>query len=84
MSKRLQVLLEDAEMRELRRAARARGVSVAELVRAALRSSLREIPRGDVDRKIVLIRAAGNDDIPSPDIDQMLTEIAMGYDELPG
>jgi hypothetical protein len=57
---------------------------VAELVRAALRSSLREIPRGDIDRKIALVRAAGNADIPSPDIDQMLAEIAMGYGELSG
>lgn len=83
MSKRLQVLLDDAEMRELRRAARMRGVTVAELVRAALRSSLREVPSGDVDRKLALIRAAGSDDVPAPDIDQMLAEIATGRADLP-
>jgi hypothetical protein len=83
MSKRLQVLLDESEFRELRRAARTRGVSVAELVRAALRSSLREIPRGDPDRKLAAVRTASQHAFPTADIERMLSEIATGQERLP-
>lgn len=83
MSKRLQVLLDESDFRELRRAARARGVTVADWVRDALRSSLREVPGGDVDRKLASIRAASKHAFPTADIDQMLAEISMDQVSLP-
>jgi hypothetical protein len=78
MSKRLQVLLDEAEFRKLRRAARQRGVTVAEWVRTALRSSLREVPAGEAERKLAAIRAAAAHSFPAADIDQMLAEIDRG------
>lgn len=79
MSKRLQVLLDEEELDELRRAARARGVPVSEWVRAALRSARRREPRGDLQSKLGAVRAAVRHDFPTADIDQMLAEIERGY-----
>jgi predicted 2-oxoglutarate/Fe(II)-dependent dioxygenase YbiX len=79
MSKRLQVLLDDAELREIRSLARARRMTVAEWVRQALRAARRREPRGDVDRKIASLRAAARHSFPSGDIEQVLAEIERGY-----
>ncbi|HEX6314756.1 MAG TPA: hypothetical protein VFZ73_07850 [Gemmatimonadaceae bacterium] len=46
MSKRLQVLLEESELAEIRRAARLSRMTVAEWVRQALRRARREEPMG--------------------------------------
>jgi len=79
MAKRLQVILQDAEYREVQRAARARRLSIAEWVRQALLFARRSEPAGDVGKKIAAIRAAGRHDYPTADIDQMLAEIERGY-----
>ncbi len=79
MSKRLQVLLDEEEWRALRRAARARRISVAEWVRQALRTVRRGEPTGDVDRKIEAVRRAAQHGFPTAEIDQMLAEIERGY-----
>ena len=50
MTKRLQVLLDEAEWRELRRVARARRMTVAAWVRETLRSARRREPLGDTER----------------------------------
>jgi len=83
MSKRLQVLIEDAELRELRRAARRNNVTVAEWVRRALRAARRSEPTRDADRKLAVLRAAARQDFPAGDIGQMLAEIERGYSDRP-
>lgn len=79
MSKRLQVLLDENEFREIRRIARQRGMTVAEWVRTALRDAAREEPLGDKEKKLQAIRAAARHELPTADIDQMLLEIERGY-----
>ena len=79
MSKRLQVILSDSEMREIQRAARMRSVTVAEWVRQALRAARRREPVGETGKKIQVIRAAIRHSFPTADLDQMLQEIEGGY-----
>jgi len=79
MSKRLQVVLKDPEYREIRRAARARKLSVSEWVRQALAVVRRSEPTGSIEKKLAAIRAAAKVNAPAPDIEQMLEEIEMGY-----
>ncbi len=79
MSKRLQVLLDDAEYRRLHRYARKNGTTVAAVVRERLLTVGQDEPRLSVDRKLAVIREAAKHRFPAPDIDQMLDEIAAGY-----
>ena len=79
MTKRLQVLLDDTELRDIQRVARSQRVTVAEWVRQSLRTARRTVPRGDASRKLATIRAAATHSFPAPDIDQMLAEIERGY-----
>ena len=84
MTKRLQVLLDEAEMRELRRVARAHRMTVAEWVRQALRAARRRAPSGDSGRKLDAIKAASRHGCPTADIDDMIADIARGYWHEPG
>ena len=79
MTKRLQVLLEDPEWREIQRAARAQRLTIAEWVRLALRAARRQQPTGDLDRKLGAVRAAARHSFPTGDIEQVLEEIERGY-----
>jgi len=79
MSKRLQVLLDEADFRELRLVARRNRVTVAEWVRQALRSARRQQPERDAGRKLAVVRAAAGHAFPTADIDQMLREVEAGY-----
>jgi hypothetical protein len=79
MSKRLQVILQDPEYREIQRIARTRRMSVAEWVRQALDLARHREPVGEVGKKIDVIRAAARHDYPSGDIEGMLAEIERGY-----
>lgn len=79
MSKRLQVLREEAEMRELRRVARRSNLTVAEWVRRTLRAARRREPSRDADRKLAAVRAAAKHAFPTADMAQMLSEIERGY-----
>jgi predicted 2-oxoglutarate/Fe(II)-dependent dioxygenase YbiX len=79
MSKRLQVLLEERELREIQRAARAQRVTVAEWVRQALRAARRRQTTVDPRKKIEAIRAAARHSFPVGDIEQMLAEIETGH-----
>ncbi|HXJ11608.1 MAG TPA: hypothetical protein VNH19_04985 [Candidatus Limnocylindrales bacterium] len=79
MSKRLQVLLQDPEYREIQRIARSRRMSVAQWVRQALHAAKREEPLGDVSKKLEALRAAAKLEYPTADIEQMLAEIEQGY-----
>ena len=79
MSKRLQVLLEEEEMREVRRAARLARVSVAEWVRSARRAGRQAAPASAPDRKLAVVRAAARHAFPTGEIGTMLAEIESGY-----
>ncbi len=80
MSKRLQVLLEEAEMADVRRAARQQRLTTAEWVRQALRAARRAAPEGDPKKKLAAVRAAARHEFPTADIGQMLVEIERGYE----
>jgi hypothetical protein len=79
MSKRLQVILDDAEFADIKRTARLSRMTVAEWVRHALRRARREEPTSDARRKIAAVREAARGSYPTADIDQMLAEIERGY-----
>ncbi len=79
MAKRLQVILQDPEYREVQRAARSRQMSIAEWVRQALAHARRREPAGDVEKKLAAIRAAVKHEFPTGDIETMLAEIEQGY-----
>ncbi|MGD0513673.1 MAG: hypothetical protein ABSA29_10260 [Terriglobales bacterium] len=79
MAKRLQVILQDPEYREIQKMARSRRMSLAEWVRQALDVARRREPLGSAGKKLEVIRAAAQHDYPTADIDAMLAEIEMGY-----
>ncbi len=79
MSKRLQVLFSEAELAEIRRWARRRGVTVADLVRDALRQERRRTPQRDPRVKIEAVRAAAGCAFPTGGVAEMLADIESGY-----
>jgi hypothetical protein len=79
VSKRLQVLVEEDELREIREVARARRMTVAEWVRSAMRVARQREPAEPAERKLAVVRAAAKHDFPTAEIDQMLAEIERGY-----
>ena len=79
MSKRLQVLLDDAELAEIQEIARRNRMTTAEWVRRVLREARRQQPAGDVKKKLDVVRAAAQHEFPTADIDQILCEIEQGY-----
>jgi hypothetical protein len=79
MSKRLQVVVEDAELRGFRRAAKRAGMTLSEWVRQTLRTAERATDVGDAARKREALRAAARYSFPAPDIEQMLEETERGY-----
>jgi hypothetical protein len=79
MSKRLQVLLHEDELREIQRIARTRRMTVAEWVRQALRSAGDSEPLREASKKLEVVRVAARHSYPTGDIEQMLGEIERGY-----
>jgi len=79
MAKRLQVIVQDPEYREIQRAARSRHMSIAEWVRQALDLARRREPLGSIGQKLTAIQRAARHDYPVGDIDAMLAEIEAGY-----
>jgi len=79
MSTRLQVVLDEAELEEIRRVAQRHRLTVSEWVRQALRASRRAEPRHDEERKLLVVREAAAHAYPTADIDRMLGEIEAGY-----
>ncbi|HTO74409.1 MAG TPA: hypothetical protein VMJ30_11325 [Gemmatimonadales bacterium] len=83
MSKRLQVLFDDDEYRDMQRAARHHRLTVSAWVRQALRELIRSEPVGDQERKLRAVREAARHAYPAPPIADMLREIESGYHEDP-
>ena len=79
MSRRIQVLVDDAEFRQMQAAAQMRGTSLAEWVRGHLRQAVRQTPTGDGQRKLDAVRAAAAHAFPTAAVDQMLAEVERGY-----
>lgn len=79
MSKRLQVLLEESELEEIRRAAATQDLTVSAWVRTALRQARERQPSRSKDAKLEIIREAARIEFPTADIGQMLDEIEEGF-----
>jgi len=79
MTKRLQVLLQDPDYKEIQLMARSRHMSIAEWVRQALEMARRREPMGGVGKKLEAIRAAARHEFPVSDIGGILAEIEKGY-----
>jgi hypothetical protein len=79
MTKRLQVLMDDDELKAIQKLARKERVTTAEWVRRRLRAAREEQARPDIATKLAAIRTASAYRFPVPDIEQMLEEIEQGY-----
>lgn len=77
MSKRLQVLFDEEEYREIQGVAHSQKMTVAEWVRQALRKARGDHP-GTIDAKLRAIADASRHEFPTADIEVMLQEIESG------
>ena len=71
--------MDDVELREIKRFARRKRLTVAEWVRQTLREARRREPQVSPGRKLGVVREASQHCYPSADIAQMLKEIERGY-----
>jgi hypothetical protein len=71
MTKRLQILLDEDELRAIQAAASDVRVTTAEWVRRRLREALDRRAALDITTKLAAIEAAYRHDAPAPDPDQM-------------
>lgn len=79
MSMRLQVLLPDAEMSDIRRLAKRERLTVGEWVRRSLREARASRPSIDPETKLKAVRRGAQYSFPTADMEQMLNEIERGY-----
>ncbi len=79
MSKRLQVLLEDDELSEIRALARGRRQTTAAWVRDALRVARTAAEYPSPEIRLRAIREAAGFAYPTANIDEMLGDIERGY-----
>jgi hypothetical protein len=81
VTKRLQVLLDDAELRTIQRIARRDKLTTAEWVRRRLREGAVASARPDTAARLAAIHTAYRHEspLPAPDIDQMLDDIESAH-----
>ncbi len=79
MSKRLQVIMDDDELREIQRVAARERTTVADWVRRAIREARRQHPAKTASTKMEHVRAAARNAFPVAEITEMLQEIESGY-----
>lgn len=79
MTKRLQVLLDDDELREIQATARRHRQTTAAWVRETLRAARHAPNPSAIDRKLEAIQKAARHHGPTAEIDEMLAEIEHGY-----
>jgi hypothetical protein len=77
--KRLQVLFEEPELRELRRVARRHRMTTAAWVRQQLRAAVAAEAGTDTATKLAAVRAAVRLSYPTGDIAEVLADIERGY-----
>jgi hypothetical protein len=83
MTKRLQVLFDDDELRDIQRLARNRRMTTAEWVRRSLRAARDAESGADVGQKMAAVRLASRHTFPTADIETMIDEIERGYGAAP-
>ena len=83
MTKRLQVLLDEDELRTIQRLAGDRHTTTAEWVRQALRAAVEVETRPGSAVKLAALRRATSYAFPTGDIEQLLDETERGYLEPP-
>ena len=79
MTKRLQVLLDDDELADIRELARRRHQTTAAWVRDALRTARDSSYGADSGRKLRAVREAAEHAYPTGEIEDVLSEIERGY-----
>ena len=79
MTKRLQVLIEEAELAEFQRIARRRHMTTAEWVRQSLRAARDTGVASTAHSKLGSVMAAAEYSFPVGDIQELLAEIERGY-----
>ena len=79
MSKRLQVLLDEAELREIQHFAKRNRMTVSEWVRQSLRLARAGQPTHDTSRKLDAIRSAAHHEFPAGEIGDILRDVERGY-----
>lgn len=79
MRKRLEILLTDQEMADIRVLASRNGISDKEWARQTLHLSCSEVSMIDGETKLNVIDRAAKYNFPTTDIDQMLSEIDQSY-----
>jgi hypothetical protein len=75
MSHRLQVLLDESEMDDIRRIAKRHKLTVAEWVRQTLRAARRNEPLMDANSKLNAVRRAARYSFSTSDPPEMIAEI---------
>ena len=80
MSKRLQVLIPDQEMADIRRLAKREHLTTGEWVRRVLREARASRPEVEPEMKLKAVRRAAKYSFPTADLKQMLSEIERGYE----
>jgi predicted ATP-dependent Lon-type protease len=80
VSERLQVLIPDKEMSEVRRLAKREHLTVGEWLRRTLREARMNRPVIEAEAKLKSIRRAVNYSFPTADVEQMLRESERGYE----
>lgn len=81
MGTRLQVILDDDELAEIRQVAAAQRMTVAEWVRQALRRARATEPRLVAEQKLRVVRESARYGYPSGGIAELLEETARGRAE---
>jgi hypothetical protein len=76
--KRLQVLMDDDELQEIKQSARREGVTTADWVRRRLREASGREPRPDIAAKLAAVQTAYRHRGPTGDIEHLLAEIERG------
>lgn len=73
------MLLDEAELKEIRRVASQQRMTVAEWVRQALREARSGVSTVPVERKLLAVREAMAHRYPTGEVEQMNDEIERGY-----
>lgn len=81
MSTRLQIVVDEEELREIKATARRHELTVSEWVRSTLREAREREPKRDKRDKLEAVRLACGHAFPAADIDEMLADIERGRGE---